>query len=98
MNTAELISAAAKRATATTGSTVSHKTVREVLDAVKEVVYDTVATEDVRLFDSLILSATYKEAHEAKDPRNGQPIHVNGKYQPKAKFGKAYKDALNRDI
>ncbi len=98
MSTAELILAASKRATATTGSTVTQKTVREVLDAIKEVVYDTVATEDVRLFDSLTLTATYKEAHDAVDPRNGETVHVAGKYKPKAKFFKAYKDALNRDI
>lgn len=98
MTTNDLISAVAKKAAETTGENVTKKAVKEVMDALKAVVYETVATEDVKLFDSLTLSAVYKEARTCRNPLTGEPVYVPGKYAPKAKFGKAYKDALNSGI
>jgi len=71
------------------------KEVKEILEAMQDVVYATLKKEEVKVMDGLTLSAVYKEAHEARNPMNGDVVTVDAKYFPKAKFGTAAKRALN---
>lgn len=96
MNNMELISAVARKATAVSGQTVTKQVVMDVMDALKSVIYDKVALEDIKLFDSLTLSSVYKEPRIWRHPLTGERIQLPEKYVPKAKFGKAYQDALNK--
>lgn len=89
MNKTELIKAIADK----TGFT--QKDVKTVMETLQDVVYSTIKTEEVKLMDSVSLSAVYKEATTARNPMTGATVNVPAKYAPKCKFGKSIKDALN---
>lgn len=89
MNKMELVKAIATE----TGFT--QKDIKSVMEAMQNVVYSTLKSEEVKLMDGLTLSSVYKEAHEGRNPLTGEAIQVAAKYAPKAKFGAAAKNALN---
>ena len=90
MTKAELI----KETSVFTGKT--QKEVKEVLDALQSVVYTGMANqEEVKLFDGLTLVGVHKDACVKRNPLTGADVAVPEKIAPKAKFGKAAKDALN---
>lgn len=77
-------------------SSLTQKDTREVLKALQDVVYTHMKDEDgVPLFEGLKLSAVHKDAKTARNPRTGESINVPAKWTPKARFGKAAKDAVN---
>jgi len=90
MNKVEFVKAVAEKAEMT------QKAVKEVIDVMQEVAYAEMAKcEEVKIFDGLTLSGVHKEAREARNPIDGSTVEVPAKNVPKAKFGKAAKDAVN---
>ena len=90
MNKTELVKAIATE----TGYT--QKDVKAVLETAQTIVYATMAKEEeVKLFDGLTLTGIRKPACVKKNPLTGQDVNVPEKVAPKAKFGKALKDAVN---
>ena len=90
MNKAELI----KAISAEMGKT--QKEIKEVLEATQKVVYEEMANEgEVKLFDGLTLVGVHKDATVARNPMDGSSVNVPEKTVPKAKWGKAAKDAVN---
>ena len=90
MNRSEYVKAVAEA----TGKT--QKEIKEVLDAMQTVAYAEMAKcEEVKLFDGVTLTAVHKEARTARNPISGDVVEVPAKNAPKAKFGKAAKDAVN---
>ena len=77
----------------------TQKDVKAVLDAAQEIVYNAMAKEEeVKLFDGLTLSGVRKPACVKRNPLTGENVNVPEKVAPKAKFGKAAKDAVNGEI
>lgn len=89
MNKKELIKVVAEKAGYT------QKDVNTVMETLQEVVFGTIKTEEVKLMDGVILSAVFKEATTARNPKDGSTVNVPAKYMPKCKFGKSIKDAIN---
>ena len=89
MNKTELIKAIAEKAGYT------QKDVKTVMETLQEVVFSTVKDEEIKLMDGVTLTAVYKEATTARNPKTNEIIDVPAKYAPKCKFGKAIKDAIN---
>lgn len=74
----------------------TQKDVKAVLEATQTVVYEEMAKEhEVKLFDGCTLAGSLREARECRNPQTGATMEVPAKLVPKAKWGKAAKDALN---
>ena len=90
MTRTEYIKAVAEKAEMT------QKATKEILDVMQEVAYAEMAKEEeVKIFDGVTLMGVHKDARIARNPLNGTTVEVPEKTSPKAKFGKACKDALN---
>lgn len=90
MNRAEFVKAIATE----TGYT--QKDVKAVLEAAQKVAYAAMAkNEEVAIFEGLKLVGQHKDATTARNPMTGAEIQVPAKNVPKAKWGKAAKDAVN---
>lgn len=90
MNRTEFVKAVAEATTKT------QKEIKEVLDAMQTVAYAEMANcEEVKIFDGLTLVGVHKEATTARNPQTGATVEVPAKNVPKAKFGKAAKEAVN---
>lgn len=90
MNKTEFI----KEVATATGFT--QKDVKAVLEAAQTVVYAEMAKEEeVKVFDGLTLVGVKKAACVKRNPLTGADVQVPEKIAPKAKFGKALKDAIN---
>ena len=89
MNNAEMIKEIATR----TGFT--QKDTKAVVDAMKEVVYGTLANdEEVKVFDGLTMITASRDARVCRNPQTGEPVNVPAKRTVKAKIGKHLKDAV----
>lgn len=74
----------------------TQKDVKAVLDAAQTIAYEAMAKEEeVKVFDGLTLTGVRKPACVKRNPLTGQDVNVPEKVAPKAKFGKAAKDAIN---
>ena len=90
MNRTEFVKAVA------TATGYTQKDVKAVLEAAQTVAYDAMAKkEEVAIFDGLKLIGVHKDATTARNPMNGEIVDVPAKTVPKAKWGKAAKDAVN---
>ena len=90
MNKTEFVKAIATE----TGFT--QKDVKAVLDTAQTVAYEAMAKEEeVKVFDGLTLMGVHKDATTARNPMDGSTVNVPEKTVPKAKWGKAAKDAVN---
>lgn len=90
MTRSEFVKAVAEKAGMT------QKATKEVLDVMQEVAYAEMANEEeVKIFDGVTLAGVHKDARTARNPLTGETVEVAAKTAPKAKFGKACKDALN---
>ena len=75
---------------------MTQKAVKEVLEVMQEIAYAEMAKcEEVKIFDGLTLTGVHKEARVARNPLTGESVEVAAKTAPKAKWGKAAKDAVN---
>lgn len=89
MNNAEMIKEIATK----TGFT--QKDTKTVIDAMKDVVYGTLANgEEVKVFDGLTMTTVSKDARVCRNPRTGESINVPAKKAVKAKIGKHLKEAV----
>ena len=90
MNRTEYVKAIA------TATDFTQKDVKAVLDAAQTVAYETMAKEEeVTIFEGLKLIGVKKAACVKRNPLTGADVQVPEKIAPKAKFGKAIKDAIN---
>ena len=89
MTRAELVKEIATK----TGFT--QKDVKQVMDAMEEVTMATMRNDEVKLMNGVTLYASFKDQHEARNPRTGETVTVEGKYSPKCKFGTAIRAAIN---
>lgn len=75
----------------------TQKDVKTVLDAMQDIVYETMANRDaVKVFDGLTLCGVERAACTRRNPMTGESIDVPAKTAPKAKFGKFAKDSVNK--
>ena len=74
----------------------TQKDVKAVLDAGQTIVYEAMAKEEeIKVFDGLTLVGVKKAACVKRNPLTGADVEVPEKIAPRAKFGKALKDAIN---
>ena len=79
-----------------TATDFTQKDVKAVLDAAQTVAYEAMAKEEeVTIFEGLKLIGVKKAACVKRNPLTGADVQVPEKIAPKAKFGKAIKDAIN---
>lgn len=91
MNRAEFVKEIAGRLEGMT-----QKDVKAVLEAAQTVAYEAMAKEEeVKVFDGLTLVGVRKSACVKRNPLTGADVKVPEKVAPKAKWGKAAKDAVN---
>lgn len=77
-------------------SGMTMKDTKIVLKAIGDVVMSHMNDEDgVTPFPGLKLYSVFKEARTGRNPSTGEAVEIAAKYQPKARFGKAVKDAIN---
>lgn len=86
----ELIRATAAKA----GTTI--KDAKVVVDTLFDTITDTLAGgEDIVIVGFGTFNTTIREAHEARNPQNGEIVSVPAKRVAKFKFSKIAMDALN---
>lgn len=72
------------------------KDVGIVLNALKDVTYNALASHDsVKIIDGIVLDTRFKEARVGRNPATGADIQIAAKYVPKARFGKRLKEYIN---
>ena len=75
---------------------VSKKDLTTILDGIIETIKVNVASgEKIALAGFGTFEAVERAARECKNPRTGEPVHVEASKAPKFKAGKAFKDAVN---
>lgn len=89
MNKVELVKAVAEKLG------TSQKAAKEFLDVTQEVVFATMPTEEVKLFDGVTLSAKAVPEQMRRNPQTGGEVLSPAHNKPVCKFGKAAKDAVN---
>lgn len=78
------------------GAEVTQNVTRKVADSMFDVIVNHLKDEDgVSPFSGVKLYAVYKDERQARNPRTGETITTEAKYQPKVKFTKSFKDAIN---
>ena len=75
---------------------VPKKDLTTILDGISETIKTNVASgEKIALAGFGTFEAVERAARECKNPRTGEPVHVEASKAPKFKAGKAFKDAVN---
>ena len=75
---------------------VSKKDLTTILDGIIETIKTNVASgEKIALVGFGTFEAVERAARECKNPRTGEPVHVEASKAPKFKAGKAFKDVVN---
>ena len=75
---------------------ISKKDLTTILDGIIETIKVNVASgEKIALAGFGTFEAVERAARECKNPRTGEPVHVEASKSPKFKAGKAFKDAVN---
>lgn len=91
MNKTEMISAIANKIDGAT-----KKDIAVVVDEVFDTIKSTLASgEKISITGFGSFEVTERAARECKNPRTGEPVHVEASKAPKFKAGKAFKDAVN---
>ena len=74
----------------------TQKDVAVIVDTVFETIINTVASgEKVSLAGFGNFEVTERAARECKNPRTGEPVHVEASKAPKFKASKNFKDVVN---
>ena len=68
--------------------------VKAVLEAMEEVVQETLPTEDVTVFKGLTLTTKTYEPRIGVNPQTQEKISIPASRKPKAKFGSRLKEAV----
>lgn len=75
---------------------VSKKDLTTILDGIIETIKTNVASgEKIALAGFGTFEAVERAARECKNPKTGEPVHVEASKAPKFKAGKAFKDVVN---
>lgn len=91
MNKNEMISAIANKIDGAT-----KKDIAVVVDEVFDTIKNTLASgEKVAIAGFGSFEVTERAARECKNPRTGEPVHVDASKAPRFKAGKALKDVVN---
>jgi len=48
----------------------------------------------VKPFEGMTFLKSYKKTHNCRNPQTGEMMEIPGQWQPKARFGKTVKDAI----
>lgn len=72
----------------------TQKDVKAILKAAGEVAYTAAIEDDVPIFSGLTLYTKVTPARIGRNPMTGESIEISEKRVPKAKFGKAFKEAV----
>lgn len=94
--TKDIVKRLAKKAT-----TEEHKTTqteaKDVFDMVIECIAEAIVeTGSAKLIGLGTFTVEEKPAHEARNPRTGETVHVSAKKVPKFKISASLKDAVNK--
>ena len=90
MNKQELIGAVSA------GTALSKTDVAKIVEAVFEVITDTLKSGDeVRLVGFGTFSVTKRKPAQGRNPRTGEPMPIASTNTPKFRAGKVLKDAVN---
>ena len=74
---------------------ISQPKVKAFLEVMNDVVFENILEDDgVPILDSLKLTTITKGPRTARNPRTGETVSVPEHRVPKAKFGKAFKEAV----
>lgn len=89
MNKAELITAVAEK------TKYEKKTVADILETITSVVTDTLANGDyVKLVGFGTFEVAERAAREGRNPKTGEPVHIDASKAPKFKASSALKAAV----
>ena len=83
-----------KKVATETGHTI--KEIDAIMTTFEKVVRDTIVTEDVKIMDGVVLTRVYSPERVGRNPKTGEELKIAAKYNPKCKFGKAFKEAVNQ--
>lgn len=89
MNKSDFIKAVADKAE------ITLKDTRMILDAIDEVLLENLPKEEeIRAFDGVTFTKMYRQPRMVRNPSTGEMFETPGKYVPKTKFGKKFKEAV----
>jgi len=74
---------------------INQKEARRIIEEIGDIVVSHMSDEDgVTPFDGITLKRSWAAPRVGRNPQTGETVNISGKWQPKAKFGKAVKDAI----
>lgn len=69
---------------------------KEIAKAYEKIVYRHSRDDGgVKLMNGLVIATKHVDARMGHNPATGEPVAIPAKIKPVAKFGKAFKDAVN---
>ena len=72
----------------------TQKSVKAILDVMQSVAYEAVKDDEVPIFNGLTIYTTVRDARVGRNPRTGESVDIPEKRVPKAKIGRAFKNAV----
>ena len=79
------------------GAGLTKKDAKIVAATIQDIIYNHIKDEDgLRLAEGIVFRTRYKEAHNGRNPSNGETIEIGARYVPCCKFGKKVKDFINQ--
>ena len=74
---------------------IKQKDAKNIIESIGEIIIAHMSDENgVTPFDGITLKRSWSAPRVGRNPQTGESVNINGKWQPKAKFGKAVKDAI----
>ena len=74
---------------------INQKDAKKVIEQIGEIIVAHMSDENgVTPFDGITLKRTWSAPRVGRNPQTGESVNISGKWQPKAKFGKAVKEAI----
>ena len=90
MTKSEFIKEYAKR------NNITQKLSKEYIETLQDILFEHINDEDgIKIVDGLTLMRSYRDGRHGRNPKTGETIEIEGKYIPRAKFGKLMKEAVN---
>lgn len=81
--------------TVATNTGYSLRVIREVSDAMQDVLFQNVENDFVKIFEGVTLGSIPTLSRFVRNPQTGEMKEVPAMRRAKCKFGKPYKDAIN---
>ena len=73
----------------------SQREIKDVINALQDVIYTNMPYEDVTLFEGVIFSTIVRKERNGRNPYTGEDIVIPAKRVPKVRFGKLAKEAVS---